>query len=551
MESKLLTLWNHFPSGSIKKEEIAKKLDLSMKQTARYLQKWAMEGWFSYTAGRGRGNASKLEWLKDVEEIYEEKLLELIENESIESVTKFLLFDWSAGAKNRLINKFQSKFGFLQNAAALDKLLVPRKYPFVTMHPLEAADVHSANLVANVFNRLVSVDSSGKVSPELAHSWVLEPAKLRLYLKKDVKFHDGSLLTAENVAACLNRLRTQSHFTRIWEPVTEINAVNVLTVDLLFPGGCSYCLQMLGMMNSSIYNESKRQLYGTGSFYVEENTDLKTSLVAFKDHFQGRPLLDAVEFFQVPQNIDFAYRTSSEKDHKETFQFESDSGFGAVIMNAFRDSDIRRKEVRDYLHYIIAKHREKIREFNPKVLPNHKSCLSGFDQKLVMPKIERPHFNRPLVIKTTNFLETSTQWLEAILEKEGIPFEIEWMSFEDHMFNSEKNRQADLFIHGEIFEMNQDFSFYYFLKNGYSPLSQLLDMNPKLSGLLEKYAHTPFDKWTKLNLKVERALMETSVMIPLYYEKKQIPFSVDLMNITISHFGYVDLSKLWVRPDIE
>jgi MarR-like DNA-binding transcriptional regulator SgrR of sgrS sRNA len=37
-------------------------------------------------------------------------------------------------------------------------------------------------------------------------------------------------------------------------------------------------------------------------------------------------------------------------------------------------------------------------------------------------------------------------------------------------------------------------------------------------------------------------------MIPLYYEKRQIPFSADLMNISISHFGYVDFSKLWVRP---
>lgn len=551
MESKLMLLWRNVPSGAIKKEEIADKLDLSLKQTSRYLQRWTAEGWLSYTAGRGRGNVSKLEWLKDVEKIYEEKLLELIDCESIENMTKFLMFEWSTGARNRLLNKIQPKFGYVQSSAELDQLIIPRRYPFSTMHPLEAADVHSANIVSNIFNRLVSVDSTGTVSPELAHSWDSETSKLRLYLKKGIHFHDGSLLTAEDVVSCLNQIRFQSHFKELWEPIAEVKAVGSLVVDLLFPEGCSYCLQLLGMMNSSIFKEDNGQTIGTGSFYVAENTDLKTSLYTFENYFRERPLLDVVEFVQVPKDFDVAYRTGSKDNSKDTFQVESDSGFGAIIMNAFRASDIQRKEVRDYLHYIIAKHREWISEFNPRALPNHKSCLIGFDQEFVMPKIKRPQFSRPLVIKTTNFLEASTRWLEAVLVKEGVPFEVQWMTFEDHMFNSEKNRQADLFIHGEVFEMNQDFSFYSFLKNGYSPLSQILDKNPELSRLLEKYVHTPFEEWTKLNLKAERALMEASIMIPLYYEKKQIPFSANLMNINISHFGYVDFSKLWVRPDID
>jgi MarR-like DNA-binding transcriptional regulator SgrR of sgrS sRNA len=72
-----------------------------------------------------------------------------------------------------------------------------------------------------------------------------------------------------------------------------------------------------------------------------------------------------------------------------------------------------------------------------------------------------------------------------------------------------------------------------------------------LTKYLNEYAHTPFPEWTALNLKVEKALLESSTMIPLYYEKRQIPFSVDLMNISIKHFGYVDFSKLWVRPQLE
>lgn len=33
--------------------------------------------------------------------------------------------------------------------------------------------------------------------------------------------------------------------------------------------------------------------------------------------------------------------------------------------------------------------------------------------------------------------------------------------------------------------------------------------------------------------------------------QRQIPFSIDLMNVTLSHFGDINFSKLWVRPNIQ
>lgn len=64
MDKHLLALWQAIPSGNVKHEEIAKTLDFSTKQTSRYIKKWMSEGWFDYTAGRGRGNLSALVWLK-------------------------------------------------------------------------------------------------------------------------------------------------------------------------------------------------------------------------------------------------------------------------------------------------------------------------------------------------------------------------------------------------------------------------------------------------------------------------------------------------------
>jgi MarR-like DNA-binding transcriptional regulator SgrR of sgrS sRNA len=551
MDHYLLTLWSSVSSGAIKQDKIADVLQLSPKQTTRYIQKWSSQGWLTFTPGIGRGNVSNLQWLKDVEESFEEQLMEMIDVEPVETSSKYFLFNWSNDSKLRLMNKFRSKLGYVQSANEIDKLIIPKRYPLLTMHPLKAAEVHSANIVANVFNRLVAVDEQGTIFPELAHSWDECSTSLRIYLKKDVKFHDGSILVAEDVVDCLEKLRRDVHFQELWQPIQDIKVVAPLIVDINFPNGCSYCLQMLGTLNASIYKENKDHVFGTGAFYAENNQDLKTTLFAFKDYFQERPLLDEVEFVQVPKDFDIVYRSSIQEYGNDTFEVESDSGFGVVIMNTFRKTDIQRKEVRDYIHYVISKHRHDIVRVHSRALPNHKSLLIGQNQDYTVPQVERPVFTGTLIMKLVNYTENTTKWLKEIFDAEGIPVEIKWISFEDTVTNSEENQQVDIFIHGEVFEMNQNFSFYSFLINGFSPLAKLLKTNTKLAAYMNGYAHTPFHEWTALNLKVERALLESSTMIPLYYEKRQIPFSADLMNINIKHFGYVDFSKLWVRPEIK
>jgi len=96
--------------------------------------------------------------------------------------------------------------------------------------------------------------------------------------------------------------------------------------------------------------------------------------------------------------------------------------------------------------------------------------------------------------------------------------------------------------------MNQEISFYYFLTARYSPLAKVLKTNKSLKKHLSKYKHTHFEEWASLNKNLEKELIESSIMIPLYYDTRQIPFSSDLTNIKMKYFGYVDFSQLWVRP---
>lgn len=51
---------------------------------------------------------------------------------------------------------------------------------------------------------------------------------------------------------------------------------------------------------------------------------------------------------------------------------------------------------------------------------------------------------------------------------------------------SQDPEQVDLFVHGEVFEMNQNFSYYQFLKNGYSPLANILKTDNTLNTYLNE-----------------------------------------------------------------
>ena len=208
------------------------------------------------------------------------------------------------------MTRFQSKFGFHQED--LDSLIIPRNYRFLTYHPLKAADVHSANLVANVYNRVVALNEDNTITSELAHSWELTATKLTLYLRKDIHFHDGSILKAEDVVQCFRRMKQAREYEDLWRPITNISSPSPLVVQLGFTDGCTYILQLLSMIPASIYKEVHGQIIGTGGFYIAEDSEEKTLLCAFKNFFRERPLLDRVEFIQVSKEFNTLYYGANE-----------------------------------------------------------------------------------------------------------------------------------------------------------------------------------------------------------------------------------------------
>jgi peptide/nickel transport system substrate-binding protein len=76
-----------------------------------------------------------------------------------------------------------------------------------------SADPHFFNLFPNnnvaehIFDKLVQMDPDSKMIPGLATSWkTIDDKTWEFKLRKGVKFHDGSELTAEDVAFSIDRV---------------------------------------------------------------------------------------------------------------------------------------------------------------------------------------------------------------------------------------------------------------------------------------------------------------------------------------------------------
>jgi peptide/nickel transport system substrate-binding protein len=108
----------------------------------------------------------------------------------------------------------QRLLGALAFAAALVALpAAGQELKIAVAADVTSIDPHFFNLFPNnnvaehIFDKLVQMDPDSKMIPGLATSWkTIDDKTWEFKLRKGVKFHDGSELTAEDVAFSIDRV---------------------------------------------------------------------------------------------------------------------------------------------------------------------------------------------------------------------------------------------------------------------------------------------------------------------------------------------------------
>jgi peptide/nickel transport system substrate-binding protein len=122
------------------------------------------------------------------------------------------------------------------------------------------------NLAAHIFEALTRFDSDSRLGPALAESWrLVDDTTWEFKLRKGVKFHDGSELTAEDVVWSLDRPATIKNspgpFTLYTKQITGKEIVDPLTIRL--KTAAPYPLMLNDL--SAVFIISKRNAQGVSS----------------------------------------------------------------------------------------------------------------------------------------------------------------------------------------------------------------------------------------------------------------------------------------------
>lgn len=183
------------------------------------------------------------------------------------------------------------------------KQLDPAYYTTIEEHQLGFA----------IYDGLVWVDHTLSAKPMLALEWEADE-NLRTWtfkLRENVKFHHGTLLSAQDVVHTFGRLTapdSKSTFANSLSFVEKVEAVDDFTVRFRLNSPSAELPLLLGAPQTRIisheYTESllTKQPSGTGPFrFSQFNAEDRASLVRNPDYWDpGHPLIESLEYLFIP-----------------------------------------------------------------------------------------------------------------------------------------------------------------------------------------------------------------------------------------------------------
>ncbi len=167
-----------------------------------------------------------------------------------------------------------------------------------SLDPNKAVAAGTKEIYFNIFEGLVKPDSDGNIYPAVASDYKISDDK-RTYtftLREGVKFHDGSLVTVEDIKHTLDKCADTSNKDPMVEAFSNVESITVLddkTVEIVLVQPSTDFIAGLADVNAAIVPASNtdpdKNAIGTGPYkYVSRSPQENFILEKFDDYW-GEP----------------------------------------------------------------------------------------------------------------------------------------------------------------------------------------------------------------------------------------------------------------------
>lgn len=469
----------------------------------------------------------------------------------------------------------------------------------LTLDPMLTTDEYSKPVESLIYDSLVKLGPKGDLVPDLATKWDVSSDGLTYTfdLRQNVKFHDGSTMTSQDVIYSFQRIMSKSlasPWASFFQDVQSIKAPdpNTVVVKLSKPDGpfLTVIASFLGIMNPTFVKANngnlKRVEDGTGPYKLSDwQPNNSITLVKNKDYFiPNHPYLDSIVFQIIPQD---SSRIAALQSGQIQFATFIDPSYYAQV-NALGTSGTL--DVQKYLdsNYHLLGFNTKRKPFNdPKVrlaisyAINRNQILSGpgFGQGMVtgiltpalskwaLPTSDYPSYTQNIakakellkeagypngftfsIMAPTSFkLDlNSAVMIQSQLKQIGVTAKVvptEWGTYVQnwvkHDFDSFTGSNGDW--------TDPDLAMYAALHTGGST-NAFQFSNPQVDTLLEQgRAGVTFDQRYQTYSQLQKLLIQQSPMIYTFATNDLVAMSPQVKNyVHVTGAGYQTLSDVWL-----
>ena len=196
---------------------------------------------------------------------------------------------------------------------AKDTLSVDLPGQPATLDPHLQWDTDSYTVYRNIFDNLVTRDPSGKIVPQIATAWTYRsPTEIEFTIRTNVRFHDGTPLTAEDVAYTVRRITNPEFKSPQLSQFDSIQAAEVVAPDkVVLRTQKPYPALLAQLVKLSIVPRAYVEKVGAERFNLEPmgsgpyrfgswQRGVRVTLQANDAYWRGRPPFRTVTFQMVP-----------------------------------------------------------------------------------------------------------------------------------------------------------------------------------------------------------------------------------------------------------
>lgn len=557
LHSQFLKLHSHHGGAaeiSVTLDELAVVWGCTHRNALHILNKMTEQKWIIWTPNRGRGRRSSLQFLVDSEHIALKSMKQAISSKDILSAIEGIRgHARSSSLQDSLQGWLMSYFGHhseIRSDKRIDTLRLPVNQQLHTFDPLYMNLLAESFVSSHVFDGLVGRGSErDSILPGLAHAWDVDDSRTcwTFHLRKDVLFHHGKVLAAEDVVYSFERMMTTSQrmlYNSIFKEIAEVTALNSTTVrfllkkpnELFLPFLCTSRAAVVPKDLESLGESSfGRRPAGTGPFKIAEINEDTCVLEVFPYYFQGRAHLDRVEILYVPWGLN---NNSSQ---------ETSSGFHIVTNPAVSDPSTwsRIHSESSVRKFVTCNTKKKGPLSDPLLRAEIIACMSA-GNNVHGPQQSATH-PAALQIATIPQYAGDASTVAANLQRYGYSCTVLTVSPEE--FKGPVRLQADLIVFSLLRDQDEQLRLF----DLYQTLAQHIEPRTRadVEGRLSLISREP-DALSKAQSfkEIEDSLTRDHQLHILYEKPTETAYLPSVRGVSFNSQGWVDLRHLWFPPEL-